>query len=76
MKRNQYDICKKVIRWYTLAVFIASTVTRACHGKCPGEKASALVVALPEIWGHQFSRRDSGRGQPERVREAALVPYI
>jgi hypothetical protein len=29
--------------------------TRACQGKCPGKKASALVAALPEICGHQFS---------------------
>jgi len=29
--------------------------TRACQGKCPGKKTSALVVALPEIWDHQFS---------------------
>ena len=28
----------------------------ACQGTCPdGKKASALVVALPEIWDHQFS---------------------
>jgi hypothetical protein len=29
--------------------------TRACQGKCPGKKVSALVAALPEICGHQFS---------------------
>jgi hypothetical protein len=29
---------------------------KACQGKCPGKKASAVVAALSEICGHQFSR--------------------
>ena len=29
--------------------------TRACQGKCPGKKAFALVVALPNFWLQNFA---------------------
>ena len=34
---------------------VAVPVAALHQGTCPGKKVSALVVALPEIWDHQFS---------------------